>query len=560
MVEERYSLEKIGAEMTKAKVITHDQLAVAMESRRNLGGNLGQILVRKGFATEEKIATFFKTVLHVPFLSLQDAEIDPEMLKLVPPSLAKKFHFIPFSRNEDVVTIAMSNPLDIFAIDEFRDALKYQIQPMLASEEDIDRLLQEHFSEAYGAAVSVQVIPYGGEAKEEASEQLREMASGTKVIAQVNRIIQDAFYARASDIHIEPMADCLKIRDRIDGVLEERFILPKSMHLPLVSRMKVMANMDIAERRVPQDGRVRLSIQGDQLDLRISTYPAMHGEKVVIRLLHQGKVITLEQVGFVDRDRERFEDLIERPHGILLVTGPTGSGKTTTLYAVLQRINSQDKNIISIEDPIENEIAGVNQAQVNLKAGMTFAAALRSILRQDPDVIMIGEIRDRETADISVRAAITGHLVFSTLHTNTAIGAVSRLHDLGVEPFLISSGLIGVIAQRLLRRICPECRQASESEPEKLKKLGLPAETKLFRGKGCKRCRMTGYAGRIGVFEFVIVTKELRQLIDAGAKEEVLMEAAKAGGCVTLRERALENLVQGLTTIDEVFRMTEGME
>jgi len=554
------NLYDIGQEMVCEKLISKDQLAVALETKKNLGGNLGNILIKKGFVTEEQLVDFLSQHLNIPFILLKDYVVDPEVPKAVPASLAQKYHFMPLKREADVLQIAMANPLDIFSLAEIRSALKVRVQPFLASPEDVDRLLQEnyHIREiAEESTVEIHVVQESAESPEEAADRLKELASGTKVIMQVNRIIHNAVSRQASDIHIEPMEKNVRMRYRIDGFLEERLALPKQMHLPIVTRIKIMSGMDIAERRVPQDGRVRLKVLGNLIDMRVSTYPTMYGEKVVIRLLNRSSVFSLEDLGFPDRDRECFEELITRPHGVFLVTGPTGSGKTTTLYAALQRINSQDRNIISIEDPIENEIAGISQAQVNVKAGLTFASALRSILRQDPDVIMVGEIRDRETADIVVRSAITGHLVFSTLHTNTAIGAITRLVDLEVERFLISSGVIGLMAQRLVRKICPHCREAYDVDPVRLKALALDPNNVVYRGKGCKNCRMTGYLGRMGIFELVVISSKLREMILEGASEDAMKEEAKKDGTMEIRESGAVQVIEGKTTIDEILRVTE---
>lgn len=556
-------LDNIGQELVDAGLVSGDQLAVAKETQKNLGGNLGHILIKKGFVTEEQILEFLSQRMNVPFVSLKDYSVDPEVVKFVPMSLAKKYHFVPLFRVEDTLTLAMADPLDVFAIDELKAALKVSIQPLLASAAEIDRLIEENYrmlEVSEEIADDVVVVQYGTESTEDIADRLKEMASGAKVVAEVNKIIRGAFKERASDIHIEPFDNTVKVRNRVDGLLEERMILPKQMHLPIITRIKIMADMDIAERRVPQDGRVRLKVYGTLIDMRVSTYPTMHGEKVVIRLLMKEQVLGLESLGFKEEERRVFEDIISRPHGIFLVSGPTGSGKTTTLYAALQRINSQDRNIVSIEDPIENEIVNVNQAQVNTKAGMTFASALRSILRQDPDVIMVGEIRDGETADISVRAAITGHLVFSTIHTNTAMGAVTRLVDLGVLPFMVSSALVGVMSQRLVRKICPKCRAESEPDEIKIAALGLPPKTKTFKGRGCKSCRMSGYSGRLGLYEIVEINSELRKLIATGASEDVLIAEARKEGVIDLREQGRHRVIDGATTIDEILRVTEERE
>lgn len=553
-------LDNIGQELVDDGLISADQLAVAMETKKNLGGDLGRILIRKGFVNEDQILEFLSRRLKIPFISLTDYTIDPEVVKLVPASLAQRYHFMPLFRIEDSITVAMSDPLDVFGIDEIRNAVKHRVQPVLASGLEIENLIREHYRTAEiaeeTAAGEVEVVHFGAETAEAASDKLAEMASGAKVIFEVNRIIHSALNESASDIHIEPSEKTMRIRNRVDGVLEELLTLPKQMHLPIVTRIKIISGMDIAERRVPQDGRVRIKVSGRVVDMRVSTYPTMYGEKVVIRILSHEKIFGLEDLGMPEHDRDVFERIIKKPHGILLVTGPTGSGKTTTLYAALSRINSQDRNIVSIEDPIENQIPGISQAQINPKAGLTFASALRSILRQDPDVIMIGEIRDRETADIAVRSAITGHLVFSTLHTNTAVGAITRMEDLGIESFLISSALLGVLAQRLVRRICPDCKEPQEVSDSVRNALGIPKDSVLYHGKGCRTCRMTGYAGRIGIFELVELSQKMRRIITDGGSEADLRAEATRRGMSSLVQAAADRTVDGLTTVNEVMRIT----
>lgn len=555
-------LDNIGKELVEAGLVSADQLAVAEETRKNLGGNLGHILIKKGFVTEEQILEFLSRCINIPFVSLKDYIIDSEVTKLVPISLAQKYRFIPLFKIEDTLTIAMADPIDIFTVDELKAALKCRIQPVLASATEIEKLVTESYRQAEKAEAStadVEITQYGTDAgDDDVADHLKEIASGAKVVSETNRVIRSAVSERASDIHIEPQANSLRIRNRVDGVLEERLILEKQMHLPIITRIKIMAAMDIAERRVPQDGRVRLKVKGELVDLRVSSYPTMHGEKIVIRLLMKEQVLGLTALGFREKELKVFERIISRPHGIFLVSGPTGSGKTTTLYAGLQRLNSQDTNIVSIEDPIENEIVGVNQAQVNTKAGMTFASALRSILRQDPDVIMVGEIRDRETADIAVRSAITGHLVFSTIHTNTAIGSITRLEDLGVEPFLVASALIGVMSQRLVRKICSSCKIEAESELPKFVALNIAEGAKIFRGRGCKYCRMSGYSGRLALFELVEVDSTLRKMIIGKSSEDAMVDVVRKAGVLDLREQGRNLVLEGITTIDEVLRVTSG--
>jgi type IV pilus assembly protein PilB len=553
-------LDNIGGELVDAGLISADQLAVVQETQRNLGGDLGHILIRKGFLTKDQILEFLSERMNIPFVSLKDYIVDPDMMKIVPVSLAKKYRLMPLFKIENTITLAMADPLDIFAIDELRNVLKSQIQPVFASGEEIERFISENYRLVELACApdeDIEVVQYRTESADEVSDRLQEMASGSKVIAEVNRIIRSAITDRASDIHIEPMENSVKVRNRIDGVLEERIILAKSMHLPIITRIKIMGEMDIAERRVPQDGRVRIKIHGQMMDMRLSTYPTMHGEKVVIRLLTKEQVVGVDSLGFNKRERDIFEEIILKPHGIFLVTGPTGSGKTTTLYAALQKLNSQDRNIVSIEDPIENAIAGVSQAQVNMKAGMTFASAMRSILRQDPDIIMVGEIRDDETADMAVRAAITGHLVLSTIHTNTALGAITRLEDLGVKSFMVASSIAGVMAQRLVRCVCKHCKKEVHEDETKLIALGLPPDTKTFRGAGCKYCRMSGYLGRMGLFEISDISGKMREMIIAGATEAELSEESKKRGLKTLFEQGIDRVIDGSTSVSEVLRVTE---
>lgn len=554
-------LDNLAEELVKAGMVTRDQLAVARVTQKTLGGDIGHILVKKGFVTEAAVLKFIGEHLQIPFVQLKDQTIDPAAVKAVPVSLALKYHLIPIAKEKDTLTIAMADPLELFALDEIKMHANFDLKPVLASKDAIESAIKEHYRIQEGSISqveeSIEIVDHGWGAEDEVSTKLEELASGPKVVGAVNGIIIKAFNEHASDIHIEPMQDTVKVRYRIDGLLEERLLLPKNMHLPIVSRLKIMTNMDIAERRVPQDGRVRLKLLGNELDLRLSTYPAMHGEKVVIRLLAKEGMIRLEDLGFDKEDKARFEELILKPHGMFLVTGPTGSGKTTTLYAALQRVNSQDKNIISVEDPIENEIKGVNQAQVNPKAGLTFASALRSILRQDPNIIMIGEIRDRETADIAVRAAMTGHLVFSTLHTNTAVGAIARLVDLGVEPFLLSSALLGVLAQRLVRVVCPKCAYEVEGTPDEARYLGVKPPVKLKKGKGCKACRMSGYKGRSGIFELVVVNDKIRRLMVEKAPEEEIKKEVSSMGVLDIRQDGINKVLKGITTLEEVIRVTE---
>jgi type IV pilus assembly protein PilB len=556
-------LDRLGSELVSRGLISPDQLTVAQESQRMVGGDLAHILIKKGFVTEEQVLNFLSQHLNIPFLPLRDFLVDAEVIKRVPENLAKKYDFIPLFETEGTLTIAMADPVDVMVLDEIQEALGCSLQPVISSEEEIRRLIKENYEGAEVAGregESLEVLQYGDDIVEDRADKLRELASGARIVTEVDRIIRIAAQERASDIHIEPLSKALKVRTRVDGVLEDRFTYPQQMHLPIITRIKIIGGMDIAERRIPQDGRVRVKVHDTVIDMRVSTYPTMHGEKVVIRLFSKEELRTLDSLGFSETERSDFEKIISAPHGIFLVSGPTGSGKTTTLYAALQKINSQERNIVSIEDPIENEVPGINQAQVNIKAGLTFASALRSILRQDPDVIMVGEIRDQETADIAVRSAITGHLVFSTIHTNTALGAIARLMDLGVEPFMISSALVGVMSQRLVRRVCQRCSAPFEVDESMRMALEIPPSSAVYRGKGCKHCRMSGYAGRKGIFEIVPIDRTLRNMIIKRSAEDELTGYTRSRGIVDLRGAGRALILEGTTTPEEVLRVTEERE
>lgn len=553
-------MHNLESALIEAKLITNDQLAIAKETKKNLGGSLEQILIDKGFVKEDQLLKALAKKMNTTFVSLSKYKVDPVVIKLLPAVMAKKYRAVPLFKIEDKVVIATSNPLNLVALDDIRDITGSNIQAILALDSDIERAIREFYRGSdmteIGVGSSVEIIGRDEDAPalEVSTEKLEKVASGTKVVNAVNNILSQSYEDRASDVHLEPFRGGLRIRTRIDGVLEELTTLEPSMHLPVISRIKIMGGMDVAERRVPQDGRVRLKIGGKELDVRIATYPTVFGEAAAIRFLSKESLLTLEDLGMLTQELNIFKHLITKPHGIFLVTGPTGSGKTTTLYAALMKINSKDKHILSIEDPVENEIPGVDQQQVNIKSGMTFASSLRSMLRQDPDVIMVGEIRDQETADIAIRAAMTGHLVFSTLHTNTAIGAVTRLMDLDIEPFLLSSTLIGVMAQRLVRKVCSKCKIEYDAPTDQLWKLGIKDKIKTFKGTGCKYCRNTGYLGRIGLFEIVQIGEELSEMISNKATEGKLREKMMEIGHHTILADGIEKIKLGLTTVEEVVK------
>lgn len=542
-------------------LITKDQLAIARISKENLGVDLGSVLLKRGFTTETKLLEFFSKHTQVPFISIKSFDLDPELVRQLPYHVAKQHRLILIAKKDEKYCVAMANPFDSFAKDDLKDSLQgIEYIPYLASAKEITETLDKYFqgkqSQDDGSNITLQVANDNEIGNVEDAKKAQEAASGQKVVNAVNSIIGRAHAEHASDIHIEPSRRSIRVRYRIDGLLRERGEFPKTMLLPLVSRIKILASLDIAEHRIPQDGRVRVLLVGKALDLRISTCPTQFGEKIVIRLHTPDDVKSIESLGFLEKERKLFSEIISKSHGIFLVTGPTGSGKSTTLYAALSRINSPERNVISIEDPIESEIEGVNQVAVNIKTGVTFAAVLRSALRQDPDIIMLGEIRDAETAQIAVRAAITGHMVLSTLHTNSAAGAIPRLEDLGVEPFMLSSALKGVLAQRLVRKICDLCRIETPLDPEKYGPDIMASVKKAHMGKGCKNCNFTGYRGRIGIFELAAVDEKMRHMINSNASEIELTKYLRENGTLSIIDDGLAKVNMGLTTLDEVLRVT----
>lgn len=561
-------IEEIAQDLVEAGVLTQDQLAVAIESQKNLGGDLTRILIMRRFVTERDLIRGVGKKSGMVVVPLSKYKPDPKMMKRLNSRQAEQWQAVPLFEIEDKVMVAISDPFNLAVMDELRTAMGEEVDFVLATPTDISDAIKSWYSSAEEALpvngkIDIEVVGYegedtGGEDTDESPlAKLEREAEGARVVSAANNILIQAYKERASDIHLEPVRDALKVRLRIDGMLEELQSLPKSMHKAVISRIKIMSNMDVAENRIPQDGRVRVKVGGREMDLRVATYPTMFGEAAAIRLLIKEQVITMESLGFLEKDLEVFTKCINHPHGIFLVTGPTGSGKTTTLYSALHKIDRKGKHVLSVEDPVEHEIEGVDQTQINVKAGVTFAGTIRAMMREDPDVIMVGEIRDQETADITFRAAMTGHLVFSTLHTNTAVGAIARLIDLGVEPFLISSSILGVMAQRLVRRICPHCKVETELTPYERQLIDPKAAGIMaYKGKGCKQCRMTGFKGRVGLFELVAVDDEFRVLINGRAAEVRMREKATAAGFHTIMDDGIEKVRRGITTVEEVLRVT----
>ncbi len=554
----------VARDLAKAGQISSEQLANALEAQKKEDKDIGEFLVEQGIVTEKDFNDRLASKAGVQAISLENWVPEPNILKAIPPDQASKWKIFPIQEKNEKLTVAMADPFDLATLDEARGVLERDLDCVLASKKEIEAAILKHYGEAKKAKSapptgSVEVISYDVQLGQTKVDAKTANALAAQVVSSVDQLLQSALHERASDIHMEPTREGLKIRFRIDGVLEPFLILPPNMQEAILSRIKIMGSMDVAEHRITQDGRTRLRIADREFDIRIATYPTMFGEAAAIRILTRDDVITLDSLGFLGKDRDVFEKLIHRPHGILLVTGPTGSGKTTTLYAALQKIDRAKCHVLSVEDPIENEIEGVDQTQINAKAGVTFPTVLRAMLRQDPDVIMVGEIRDKETAEISLGAAMTGHLVLSTLHTNTAIGAIARLNDLGIETYLISSTLLGVIAQRLVRRICQSCKELVTVPPELIRELGPKgASIKTYHGRGCQECEGRGFKGRLGIFELVEIDEEFRVLVNNHAPDIRLKEKAAAAGFHSILEDGIEKINNGITTIEEVLRVCGG--
>jgi len=552
----------IGTLMVRKGLLTEVQLREALDRQREAGGKLGETCVRLGFLTEDQMLDVVEGQIGVPRVRLGGYLVEPEALGLVPASVARRHLVVPLFRIENTLTVAMVDPLNVYAIDELHQITSLDVDPALSSRGEIDEAIRQY----YGSGGTIRDVISEASRAHAASGRAEDlspeaMAQDAPVIRLVNLLLSQAVAESASDVHVEPCAADVRVRFRVDGVLHEQSSLPQHMAAAVASRIKIMANLDIAERRIPQDGRLQLSVAGRSVDMRVSTYPTIFGEKVVVRVLDKERMaIGLEQVGLEPDTLSSFEEVIVRPTGIVLITGPTGSGKTTTLYGVLRRIATIEKNVMTIEDPIEYFLDVVNQSQMNLRAGLTFATGLRSILRQDPDVIMVGEIRDLETAEVAIRAAMTGHLVLSTLHTNDAAGALARLVDMGVEPFLVASSVVAVLAQRLARKVCRECAAPYTPPEEALARIG-PAAAQLSRealrrGKGCAVCKHTGYQGRTGLFELLRMDSTIEDLMTQKATASLIRDRAVAAGMRTLRSDGLLKAARGATTVEEVLKVT----
>ncbi|NLV22232.1 MAG: Flp pilus assembly complex ATPase component TadA [Syntrophomonadaceae bacterium] len=553
----------IGEILLEMGLITPEQQKSVLEEQAKTKEKFGAILLKKGILTEQQLMEILEFRLGIPQVQLSKMDIDPDVIKLLPPQLIRLHKVLPISRRKNILTLAMADPLNQQAIEDVRMATNMDVVPVLASEKDMDTAIRQYLAFRLDPKMEniVNELGLDGKANAMRLKELQNMKldEDAPVIRMVNSILVQAVQGRCSDIHIEPQEKDLRVRFRVDGELYEVLSLPQLSQAAVISRIKISANMDIAEKRVPQDGRFRMVVDGREVDFRVSTLPTALGEKAVLRILDRGSALTrVDQLGLSPLNKEYLLSLSRRPHGMLLVTGPTGSGKTTTLYSVLGEVNSVDKNIITLEDPIEYTLAGINQVQINLRAGLTFASGLRSILRQDPDIIMVGEIRDQETAQLAVQAALTGHLVLSTLHTNSAAGTIARIKDMGIEDFLLASSLSGIVSQRLVRQLCPNCKEKYNLAEETASKLGMPEESghEFYRPVGCNMCRQLGYQGRIALHEIMVVGPRVRELINRGENSEDEIEAtARREGMVTIREDGMEKARQGKTSLEEVLKV-----
>jgi len=546
----RKTWKRLGDLLVDANLITEEQLERALKQKGE-NQKLGDVLLQHGYITEQQLIEVLEYQLGIPKVRLYSYPIEKNVVSLVSKDIAKRYTLVPYKLEGDKLFVAMADPLDFYATEDLRLQTGFQIETAIASKDDIIRTLNRVYDLDEGVQEFIE------EASVEEQEE-RVTNDDSPVIKLVNQILQNAVQQRASDIHIDPQERHVFLRYRVDGVLRTERTLPKSMQSVITARIKIIANLNITESRVPQDGRIKTTIEYQSIDLRVSTLPTVYGEKIVMRVLDlSGTFNDLNHLGFNKLNLERFINLIERPTGIILITGPTGSGKSATLYAALNRLNSEEVNIITVEDPVEYRLEGINQVQVNTNVGMTFAKGLRSILRQDPDIVMVGEIRDQETADVAIRASLTGHLVLSTLHTNSALGTITRLMDMGVEPFLVASSLTGVVAQRLVRRICKDCAEdqaPTNREIEIFSKRGIQVET-IKRGRGCGSCNMTGYKGRVALHELIEVNDEMRRVIMNNEPFSRLREIAIKNRTIFLIDDGLLKVKQGITTTEEVLRV-----
>ena len=543
--------KRLGDLLIEAGLITEEQLQSALQDK-NKSQKLGDVLLQKGYITEQQLIEVLEFQLGIPHVSLYRYPFDSHIFNLISEETAKRNLMIPLKKEGERLYVAMADPMDFYAIDDLRLATGFQIEPAIATKDEILRAIAKHYTDEEDLEELMLDL------NREESDEEAGLDQDSPVVRLVNQLLSNALTLKASDIHIDPQEKKVVVRYRVDGVLRIEKVLPKTMQSVMTARIKIMAKMDITEHRIPQDGRIKINLGYHPIDLRVSTLPTIFGEKIVLRILDLGnKLNDLNLLGFNKLNLQRFQHMISQPNGIVLITGPTGSGKSSTLYAALNQLNTEDVNIITIEDPVEFQLEGINQIQVSPNVGMTFATGLRSILRQDPNIIMVGEIRDKETVEVAIRASLTGHLVLSTIHTNDSLGTITRLVDMGVEPFLVASSLSGIMAQRLVRKVCRDCaeqQKPSRSELEIFAKRGMKIES-INRGRGCTSCNMTGYKGRIALQEILVINEEIRRLIMNGEPISKLREAAIRHKTIFLMDDGLLKVKQGLTTTEEILRV-----
>ena len=557
---------KLNKILLKNKLISEKDLKKALEIQKEKGGQLSKILVEQKMISQKELMICLGEQLGIPPINLSKYKIDPNIVELIPERVARHYLVIPISKIKNVVSVAMADPLNIFALDDIKVLTKLEVQAVIATTDDILQAIEKYYQpKVQGMAEIVKNARESAEMEAAKgtgvsdSAQLAKVSKGAPIVKLVDVIISEALRNRASDIHFEPFNDRVRVRYRIDGKLHEFFSLPKKIQSAMITRIKIMSELDITQRRILQDGRFKVKAEEREIDFRVSVLPISFGSKIVLRVLDKSNLsIGLDRLGFLPGPLKAFKRAIAQPYGMILLTGPTGCGKSTTLYSILNQLNTTDRNIVTIEDPVEYQIERITQIPTKPQIGLTFASGLRSLLRQSPDVIMVGEIRDSETADIAIKAALTGELVLSTLHTNDAASAITRLIDMGVEPFLIASSVILIGAQRLCRKICPNCKEPYDVSAAVLDKLGIKVEkgAKFYQGKGCARCNHTGYYGRMGTLEILAIDNTIRELIIKGASASQIKDYANTQGMKTLRENGLEKFVKGETTLEEVLQMT----
>lgn len=545
--------KRLGDLLVDTGLISEETLQQTLKSKRK-NQKLGDALIERGYLSEQQLIEVLEFQLGIPHISLYRYSVDEKAVSVVPRDFAKRNYLIPIKKEGDKLFVAMADPMDFMVIDDLRLTTGYQIERVISAKDDIIRAQNKYYALDVSMNDLMDLVPQG----RPQTDTNRMTEEESPIVKLVNQIIQQAIQQKASDIHFDPHETKLVVRYRIDGLLKVERTLPKHMQNMLISRIKIMANLNITENRLPQDGRIKLNLDMHPVDLRVSTLPAIFGEKIVLRILDLGNTLShLDNLGFNKLNLKRFSNLIKQPNGIILITGPTGSGKSSTLYAALSKLNNQEVNILTVEDPVEYQLEGINQLQVNPSVGLTFSSGLRSILRQDPDVVMVGEIRDTETAEMAVRASLTGHLVLSTLHTNDSIGTIARLTDMGIEPFLVAASLSGVVAQRLVRKVCRDCKQTfnvTEREKEIFMKRGIKIDT-VSRGNGCGSCNMTGYKGRIAIHEILVIDEPIRQMIMNNRPLLELRDYAMKNGTIFLIDDGFLKVKQGLTTTEEVLRV-----